>query len=90
MAGREIARKKYVARLSAEERERLEALTCAGKHLGQLLTKARILLKADAWEAGEGWSDSAISEGLDTSINNICRLRRRLVEEGLEAALTRK
>ena len=90
MAGKEIAVKKYVVRLSAEERERLEAMTCAGKHPAQLLTKARILLKADLSEAGEGWSDRAISEALDTSINNVGRTRRRLVEEGLQAALSRK
>ena len=90
MAGKEIAVKKYVVRLSGEERERLESLVRAGKSPAQLLTKARILLKADASEAGEAWSDSAISVALDTSINNIGRLRRRLVEEGLEAALKRK
>ena len=90
MAGKEIAVKKYVVRLSCEERERLEALTHAGKSPAQLLTKARILLKADVSEAGEGWSDSAISAALDTSVNNIGRLRRRLVEEGLEGALKRK
>jgi hypothetical protein len=90
VAGKEIAVKKYVVRLSGEERERLESLVRTGKSPAQLLTKARILLKADVSEAGEGWSDSAISVGLDTSINNIGRLRRRLVEEGLEAALKRK
>ena len=90
MAGREISVKKYVVKLSAEERERLEAMICAGKHPAQSLTKARILLKADVSEAGEGWSDSAISAALDTSINNIGRTRRRLVEEGIAAALTRK
>ena len=90
MTGKEIAVKKYVVRLSAEERERLEALTRAGKSPAQLLRKARILLRADVSEAGEGWSDSAISAALDTSINNIGRLRQRLVEEGLEAALKRK
>jgi hypothetical protein len=61
VAGKEIAVKKYVVRLSADERERLEVLTHAGKSPAQLLTKARILLKADVAEAGEGWSDSAIS-----------------------------
>ena len=90
MAGKEIAVKKYVVRLCSEERERLESLVRAGKSPAQLLTKARILLKADVSEAGEGWSDTAISVALDTSINNIGRLRRRLVEEGLEAALKRK
>ena len=81
VAGKEIAVKKYVVKLSAEERERLEATIFAGKHPARLLTKARILLKADVSEAGEGWSDSAISAALDTSINNIARTRQRLVEE---------
>ena len=90
MAGKEIAVKKYVVRLSAEERERLEALVRAGKSPAQLLTRARILLKADVSEAGEGWSDSAIAAALDTSINNVARTRQQLVEEGFEATLKRK
>ncbi len=90
MGGKEIAVKKYVVRLSAEERERLEALVRAGKSSAQLLTRARILLKADVSEAGEGWSDSAISAALDTSINNVARLRQQLVEEGFESTLKRK
>jgi hypothetical protein len=48
VAGKEIAIKKYVVRLSAEERETLAALIRSGKHSAQLLTKARILLKAKA------------------------------------------
>src|SRR5258705_3497828 len=43
-----------------------------GKRSAQLLTKARILLKADVSDAGEGWSDSRIAAALDTSIAN-CR-----------------
>jgi poly-gamma-glutamate capsule biosynthesis protein CapA/YwtB (metallophosphatase superfamily) len=62
----------------------------SGKSSAQLLTKARILLKADVSEAGAGWTDSAISAALDTSINNIGRTRQQLVEEGFEATLTRK
>ena len=90
MAGKEIAVKKYVVRLSSEERERLESLVRAGKSPAQLLTKARILLKADVSEAGEGWSDSTIAGALDTSTANIERTRRQLVEEGFEAVLIRK
>jgi transposase len=78
------------ARLSVEERDRLSALIHKGKRSAQLLTKARILLKADVSDAGEGWSDSAIAEALDTSIATIERTRRQLVEEGFEAVLTRK
>ena len=90
MAGKEIAVKKYVVRLSAEERDQLNDLIRSGKRSAQLLTKARILLKADVADAGEGWSDSAIAGALDTSIANIERTRRQLVEEGFEAVLNRK
>ena len=61
MAKKEIAVKKYVVKLSGEERDRLEAMVRAGKSSAQILTRARILLKADVSEAGEGWSDSAIA-----------------------------
>lgn len=90
MASKEVAVKKHVVRLSGEERARLEEFIRRGKRAGHLLTKARILLKADMSEAGDGWSDSRIAEALDTSIPTIERTRRRLVEEGFEAVLTRK
>ncbi len=47
MAGKEMAVKKCVVNLNAEERERLEILLHAGKSPAQLLTRACILLKAD-------------------------------------------
>ena len=90
MAKKEIVVKKYVVKLSAEERERLEAMVRAGKHSAQALTRARILLKADVSEAGEGWSDSAIAAALNTSVNNVAHTRQLLVEEGFEATLKRK
>jgi hypothetical protein len=90
VAKKEIAVKKYVVRLSAQERERLEAMVRTGKTLAQILTRARILLKADTSEAGEAWSDSAIAAALDTSVNNVARARQQLVEEGFEATLKRK
>ena len=90
MARKEIAVKKYVVRLEAEERDRLNELIRKGKRSAQLLTKARILLKADVSDAGEGWSDSMIAGALDTSIATVERIRRQLVEEGFEAVLTRK
>jgi hypothetical protein len=46
VVSKKIVVKKYVVRLSAEERAQLEALIRAGKRSAQLLTKARILLKA--------------------------------------------
>ena len=90
MARKETSVKKYVVRLSAEERGQLEDMIGKGKRSAQLLTKARILLKADVSEAGEGWSDSRIAEALNTSVANVCRTRQQLVEEGFDAVLTRK
>ena len=90
MTAKQIAVKKYVVKLSGEERERLTALIHAGKHPAGQLTKARILLKADASEAGDGWSDSQIATALDTSVDTVARTRQQLVEEGFEAVLVRK
>jgi hypothetical protein len=90
MAGKEISVKKYVVRLSREERERLEALLRKGKSPAQQLLKARILLKADISDAGEGWSDSRIIAALETSASMVFRVRKQLVEEGFEAVLSRK
>jgi len=90
MAAKEIIVKKYVVRLSGDEREQLAALTRKGRGPAQRLMKARILLKADASEAGEGWSDNQIIEALETSASMVYRVRKQLVEEGLEAVLSRK
>ena len=90
MAAKEIAVKRYVVKLNDEERDRLNTLIHAGKHPARQLMKARILLKAEASEAGEGWSDSQIAAALDTSIDTVSRTRQQVVEEGFEAVLTRK
>jgi transposase len=90
MAAKEILVKKYVVRLSGEEREHLEALIRKGKSAAQRLLKARILLKADVSEAGEGWSDNRIIKALETSASMVYRVRKQLVEEGFEAVLSRK
>src|SRR5258706_250708 len=90
MAGKEIAVKKYVVRLSSEERQQLETLIRKGKGPARRLLKARILLKADVSEAGQGWSDSRTIAALDTSASMVYRVRKQLVEEGFEAGLKRK
>jgi hypothetical protein len=86
----EVAVKKYVVRLSAEERETLASLIHKGKRPAAQVLKARILLKADISGAGEGWSDGHIVAALDTSLSTVFRTRQRLVEEGFEAVLNRK
>jgi transposase len=90
MARKEISVKKYVVRLSADEREQLDTLIRKGKGPARRLLKARILLKADVSDAGPGWSDSKIIAALDTSVSMVYRVRQQLVEEGFEAVLSRK
>jgi homeodomain-containing protein len=90
MARKEISVKKYVVRLSTEERQQLETLIRKGKGPARRLLKARILLKADVSDAGPGWSDSRIIAALDTTASMLYRVRKQLVEEGFEAVLSRK
>jgi Homeodomain-like domain len=86
----EVTVKKYVVRLSKDERSALEDLISKGKHPAATNLKARVLLKADVSDAGEGGSDSRIVKALDTSVATVARIRQRLVEDGLDAVLTRK
>lgn len=90
MAAEVIALKKYVVKLSEAERSHLQASISKGKSPAKRLLKARILLKADASEQGEGWSDGRIVEALDTNMSMVTRVRQQFVEEGLEAVLSRK
>jgi Homeodomain-like domain len=90
VAAKEIAVKKYVVKFSVEERERLETLIRSGKHPARKLTRARILLKADASDLGEAWSDSRIAAALGTALSTVAQVRQQLVEEGIESVLTPK
>jgi hypothetical protein len=90
VAAKETSVKKYVVKLTDDERQHLHDLIRTGKRPAQQLIKARILLKADTSAAGEAWSDSKIVQALDTSLVTVCRTRQQLVEQGCEAVLTRK
>jgi transposase len=81
---------KYVVRLSAGQRARLEQLASTGRDSAATLTRARILLKADAGAAGPGWRDDRIAEALDTSATTVARVRKKFAQLGPEAAVRRK
>jgi transposase len=84
------ANKRYVVRLEAEERGRLERLVSVGKGSAAKLTHARVLLQADQSAAGPAWTDVRIAEGLGVTTRTVENIRQRFVEEGLESALVRK
>lgn len=81
--------KKYVVELSAAEQQELEALVNRGKVAAYKRKHAEILLKADQGEQGPGWPDHRIAEAFDVGTRTVERVRQRLVEKGLHAALER-
>jgi transposase len=81
--------KKYVVRLTEEERRCLETLLRRGRGHARELLYARILLKADA-DGPHRWTDERIAEALEVSTDTVARERRRFVEDGLEVALMPK
>ncbi len=86
----EMPKKKYIVTLTDQERSSLEDLTKKGKSPAYKVNHARILLLADTNRSGGGWKDQDISQALKISVATIERVRQRLVEQGLEAALGRK
>lgn len=81
---------KYVVRLEAEERQQLLDLISAGRRSASVLTRARILLKADVRQGEPAWTDAAIAQAVETSESTVHRVRQAFVEESLDAALYRK
>jgi putative transposase len=77
--------KKYIVTLTDEERAHLYALTKRGTVSARRLTRAHLLLQADA-----GLSDEAIAQALHIGTATVERIRKRFVEEGLEAALSER
>src|SRR4051795_12674765 len=79
--------KKYRVTLMAQERQDLEALVNKGKAAARTITRARVLLKADASAAGPAWTDERIKEALDVGLVTVYRVRQSFVEDGLQATL---
>lgn len=80
--------KKYVVRLTDEERRQLTDLIRKGKAAAYKIRHAHILLKADV--DGPAWTGAEITKAFSVHMNTVSRIQQRFVEQGLEAALTRK
>jgi transposase len=83
--------KKYVVKLTKDERKRLRKLISAGTAPARMLNRARILLKTDLGEHSEGrvLTDREIAGMLETSTATVQRVRERFCTQGLDAALER-
>lgn len=82
--------KRWIVRLEAEERDRLEQLVGAGKAAAYKIRHANILLAVDESLVGRRRTDAAVARTLGVTTRSIEMLRRRFVEQGLEACLARK
>jgi hypothetical protein len=80
--------KKYIVRLSDEERDTLEMVIKKLQGSSQKVRRAQMLLKADA--EGPNWTDAKIAEAFSCRTKTVENLRQRLVIEGFEVALTGK
>ena len=79
---------KFIVRLTTQQRDELERFVATGQRSAATITRARILLKADA--DGDHWPDDRIAEALDTSATTAARIRKKFVQQGLEGAVQRK
>jgi len=82
--------KRYIVRLTDEERSQLRDLLARKRLAAQKRTRAQILLKADASQDGPAWVDTRIAEAFEISRITVENLRKRYVLEGLDAAIQRK
>lgn len=80
---------KWVVRLDAPERQELETVVATPRAAAERVLRARVLLKADEGAGGPAWPDTQIADAFEISVSKVQRLRQRLVEEGLAAALVR-
>ncbi len=82
--------RKHGVKLTEEERSALKILVSSGKALARKITHARILLLADENSESGNNTDESIVKALQVGPSTVARVRRRLVEEGLESALNRQ
>jgi hypothetical protein len=85
-----MSQKKYLVTLTPDERDHLDDLLRKGKASALVLTRARILLKADQADGGPALDDAAIADDSDVGLRTISRVRERFVERGFEDCLRRK
>ena len=80
--------KKYIVRLTDEERNVLRDVVKKLKGTSQKVRRAQILLKADA--DGPNWTDKKIAEAFSCPTKTVENIRQRLVTDGFEIALNGK
>ena len=84
-----MSEKRYVARLTEDERSQLRTLVKTQRVAARKRARAQVLLKVDAGDDGPAWTDAAAAAAAEVHVNTVGAIRRRLVEGGVPAALGR-
>ena len=74
--------------LTPEQRERCLGVVNSGTAHARTIMHAHVLLKTDSSPGGPSWTDAAIGEAFGVSTVTVARIRRTMVDEGLDAALS--
>lgn len=82
--------KRYLVKLDKDERKELSQLVKKERIAAKKRTHAQVLLLADAGKHGPAWKDEAIANACQVRVQTVENIRKRLVLDGLEAALNRK
>ncbi|HEX7892742.1 MAG TPA: helix-turn-helix domain-containing protein [Terriglobales bacterium] len=82
--------KKYLLKLSVEERQILEKVITEPRVPGWKILRARALLKCDQGSHGPAWSDARIAEALECTVNSLENWRKQAVLQGPLSLLERK
>ena len=81
---------RYRVTLRGDEREYLKEISTKGKRAARTVLNARALLLLDAGEDGSNWKVADVAEALGVTSRTLEHLKKRFVEEGLDAAIERK
>ncbi len=81
---------RYKVTLTKEERNELEAISTKGTRAARTVISSRALLLLDAGEFGPKWIVARVAEALGKTTRSLEHLKKRFVEEGLNAAIERK
>lgn len=82
--------KRYIVNLSKDERKKLERLVSTGAGPARQRRRAQILLLTDAAGNGSGMTDEQVASLLAVNVRSVERVRKQLVESGLDSVLERK
>src|SRR5882672_1270515 len=86
-----MSEKRYVVRLTADERARLDALVVSSQRVARKKRmRAQVLRKVDEGEHGPAWADQKAAEAFDVHVNTVQAIREDLVLRGFEEALERR